>query len=511
MTKYPHSYRGIVIQNDDPDKIGRVKVFVPEVNMTLFDKWNKDKTVDKHVTYPGNNLASSLTPEILLRLKQALPWGQVKQPIFGMGTAGFYNADSDHYEPTNDSNKTVQSNDLNTSLPPTPITSLADRLSGTPYMVSPNNTKTTQVVALSPENTLSHIVAPDTVSTAPAITKTPTPSANPTEDNISQITISITGNPNRRRFVGVTATTDVGGPNEFTASIARTTQLVTQTFSKPILYTADVTPTKVTTPTSVPVNIIQPNGQILATNSSALTLTGTQFEVNIGGNARLRRRVSVQASASLEGSGVADSIQTPTTYAAPRTYIFNADDISHWVVQTVDATQQPNLSSPRLGVLSQVLAPYQTVEAKPTTPILPPGIINTPQYNHGGGAGNMFNMPNSKFLPAYNLLQNNIGSTNMQSKQGGNMGTTIPSTLDPNKIYGLNQQLQPDILPPIIGNTQNNKVKGMISIPGVGSHVSVYFDNGDPLYPIVDGVFYNQEDYAGLHDLASAAAYNNAA
>ena len=49
---------------------------------------------------------------------------------------------------------------------------------------------------------------------------------------------------------------------------------------------------------------------------------------------------------------------------------------------------------------------------------------------------------------------------------------------------------------------QNNKVKGAIAIPAVGAHVGVYFENGNPLFPIIDGVFYSKEDFEGIHDVA---------
>jgi hypothetical protein len=85
--------------------------------------------------------------------------------------------------------------------------------------------------------------------------------------------------------------------------------------------------------------------------------------------------------------------------------------------------------------------------------------------------------------------------------QSCNYGTKLDTVLDPNKIRGCNQQLPACYLPPIIANTQGNKVKGMMSIPAVGSHVSVYFDAGDVQYPIIDGYFYSQEDIKGIFDI----------
>ena len=48
QTKYYGHYLGIVVQNNDPDKRGRVKVFVPHISPTVYKKWNevsKDKKI----------------------------------------------------------------------------------------------------------------------------------------------------------------------------------------------------------------------------------------------------------------------------------------------------------------------------------------------------------------------------------------------------------------------------------------------------------------------------------
>ena len=42
--KYPTyfgNYTGIVIQNNDPAKRGRVKIFIPHLSPTIYDGWNK--------------------------------------------------------------------------------------------------------------------------------------------------------------------------------------------------------------------------------------------------------------------------------------------------------------------------------------------------------------------------------------------------------------------------------------------------------------------------------------
>ena len=77
-TRYYENYKGIVIQNDDPDKVGRVKVFVPQISMTLYKGWNEDRENDKIFTGLGASINSALVPDILDRLKKSLPWARVK-------------------------------------------------------------------------------------------------------------------------------------------------------------------------------------------------------------------------------------------------------------------------------------------------------------------------------------------------------------------------------------------------------------------------------------------------
>ena len=43
IKKYVGNYLGIVLQNSDPEKRGRVKVYVPHISVTVYDNWHKDK------------------------------------------------------------------------------------------------------------------------------------------------------------------------------------------------------------------------------------------------------------------------------------------------------------------------------------------------------------------------------------------------------------------------------------------------------------------------------------
>ena len=90
MKKYYGNYMGIVVQNDDPDRRGRVKVYVPHVSVTVYDKWN-DNPRDKRFRAQGENLTSSLN-EIHDDIKDILPWAECAVTITGAVGSGRYNA-----------------------------------------------------------------------------------------------------------------------------------------------------------------------------------------------------------------------------------------------------------------------------------------------------------------------------------------------------------------------------------------------------------------------------------
>lgn len=96
--KFFGNYRAIVIQNNDPENNGRVKVWVPHVNATMYNEWNQlasdkvstDILTAKHV-FLGQNVLSNLST-ILGRLKDKLPWAEISQPIIGSGSSGIYHS-----------------------------------------------------------------------------------------------------------------------------------------------------------------------------------------------------------------------------------------------------------------------------------------------------------------------------------------------------------------------------------------------------------------------------------
>jgi hypothetical protein len=88
--KYEGMYLGIVVQNDDPKRMGRVKVFVPHVTPNVYENWYAKKD-NKKFNFVGRNLDSDLT-DIIEPLKEILPWANSIQPSVGSSGSGRYNA-----------------------------------------------------------------------------------------------------------------------------------------------------------------------------------------------------------------------------------------------------------------------------------------------------------------------------------------------------------------------------------------------------------------------------------
>lgn len=86
---------GIVVQNNDPQYRGRVKVFVPHITPTVYKNWTENSdnkpAVDRVFKFIGSNVGSDLT-NILDDLKQILPWAEIASPIIGESSAGRYHA-----------------------------------------------------------------------------------------------------------------------------------------------------------------------------------------------------------------------------------------------------------------------------------------------------------------------------------------------------------------------------------------------------------------------------------
>tara|TARA_R110000796_G_scaffold143506_4_gene260098 strand:+ start:2013 stop:4367 length:2355 start_codon:yes stop_codon:yes gene_type:complete len=88
--KYYGNYLGIVIQNNDPEKAGKVKIWVPHISPTVYTKWNELNT-DKSFKFIGKNIDSDIT-DVVEDLKRILPWAICAAPLNGSSGSGRYNA-----------------------------------------------------------------------------------------------------------------------------------------------------------------------------------------------------------------------------------------------------------------------------------------------------------------------------------------------------------------------------------------------------------------------------------
>ena len=90
MQTFNSIYLGIVVQNNDPEGRGRVKVWVPHVSTTIYNKWNQLKK-DQTFSFPGVPHGENFSA-IIEDLKDVLPWAEYSCPIAGGSSTGYYNA-----------------------------------------------------------------------------------------------------------------------------------------------------------------------------------------------------------------------------------------------------------------------------------------------------------------------------------------------------------------------------------------------------------------------------------
>lgn len=100
--KYLGFYNGIIVQNNDPDYAGKVKVWVPHISPTVYAGWLGQVKEDKRFKFLGANVAQQFTM-IVEELKQILPWADVALPLVNEGATGRYAA-VDQYGSISDSN-----------------------------------------------------------------------------------------------------------------------------------------------------------------------------------------------------------------------------------------------------------------------------------------------------------------------------------------------------------------------------------------------------------------------
>lgn len=78
-------FLGIVVQNNDPQKRGRVKVFIPHLSLNLHEGWDNlddDKAFEK--------LSDPKIKDVIDKIKDQLPWSNCAAPIMGENGNHYY-------------------------------------------------------------------------------------------------------------------------------------------------------------------------------------------------------------------------------------------------------------------------------------------------------------------------------------------------------------------------------------------------------------------------------------
>ena len=104
MKRFYGNYVGIVVQNDDPEYTGKIKVFVPHVTASVYSKWTENRN-NKKFKFIGANIDNVITQSlsgsdpnqienlsnIIDELKIVLPWAHCAAPLTSENASGRYN------------------------------------------------------------------------------------------------------------------------------------------------------------------------------------------------------------------------------------------------------------------------------------------------------------------------------------------------------------------------------------------------------------------------------------
>lgn len=85
-------YRGIVVKNNDPSRMNRVKVFIPELSNQPFEDWF-EKYDEINIKIPGlNNTTDTwVDTDIFEEICKNIPWAEPCYPLFGeSGNSRYY-------------------------------------------------------------------------------------------------------------------------------------------------------------------------------------------------------------------------------------------------------------------------------------------------------------------------------------------------------------------------------------------------------------------------------------
>ena len=493
MGQYHGEYRGIVIQNNDPINAGRVKVFVPEVNVTLLKNWNKDLKEDKAVTHMGDNTGTSLTPEIQDRLRKMLPWAEVSFPIFGMSTPAFYDAAANKSYIGNDGGLTSQDSNK---------TAEAFEQDKSEESQRKNAGPTTDSHAKSPRQSIYQV---DVNTGKTMCLPTNCGSGNPSQTSFPSIYLNYKKNSciydliqNQPKSYPLCDTTivppsDTDPINDFGTDKNISISRITLDVQNPDITIndkkVDVNATIFGVKCFVPIDntTIRYNPPILFETSTSSDFPANYNDIPI--------RMTINGSNKITQDFYYYTMNGNSYIykAGNMTVGISADNINKITLATNGSPTNISKLQKILPLIIANLGLLQTIG----NIIMPRGTTNNTMVSRGGGGGELYNHVNSSLLPEQTRRNSLIGAHNNASKYTQNQGRSNASDYKSNTEANLLGK--PDMNGPYRPSDQNNNYKGVVSIPSPGAHVWVRFEQGDPNRPIVVGTFTSKNDMKNIY------------
>ena len=476
--KFNEAYRGIVIQNNDPKQLGRVKVFVPGINLTQTKNWNQKREEDKFFKTLGSNTNTSLTPDILQELKNKLFWATVMMPVAGSGTAGIYDAPNDVNVIGNDSGYTFQDSNKtqeffkkdeqafkqrhnqpiqNPSYGTKPSTNININFvfSGKRYCVKNSCNVSNQVNSFWPVN----------------------------NGDLNEITDSIP-----KTYIPIDVELDEQSDQDINNGVVG---VIVDATDPQIYFKDELLPKD--SPLYNSECYIAPETKDIVKFSPPIFFDEVDEQPQHSYSS-LPVQISINGKLS-ESDFVLD-------YSDSEKVVYKKDDLKVQIpANNINSiTIKHNKNKFDINKISSLLPFIRTLSNLVGQLIMPRAPYpngNRPPVRGGGGAALYSNVA-TNLLPTNQRVDSRIKGSNNESKTQINKGRKDDN--DPNNISGSNLtgKISQGHRGPMTSIDYSNEFKGMISIPGVGSHVWINFENGDTNYPVVLGVITNSSDIGGI-------------
>jgi hypothetical protein len=504
MLKFEGRYRGIVVQNNDPNHVGRVKVFVPGVNLQQTKNWNQKREEDKIFKVLGSNTNSSLTPEILNSQKEKLFWAEVMLPMMGMSSPGYYHAMNDVYYIGNDSDYLFQSGnkDFFAYQQDTiqALLRLAQGIQNPSYGTSPRSSINFNFPQIGtkycvPKRCSTDGGDSDTVNSFWKTTNTP---LDQIINQLPKVYTTQTVELDTETYPFPDSQRNIKDPDDVNYAVLA----VELDLTNPTVLLNDVA-----IPSDSPIYntncyIPSPPDSVVTYDAPILYVTSSGVPAN--SYSQLPVGLTINGKKSLTNKFKLSSFdENEIRYKdGGLTVVVNRRNVNSITIVHNNNRfdyNKINAIKPLLSKKSKIIMPRA------------PRPAGQKMVSRGGGGAELFANVISRLLPLFMRMDAHIGGANNESRYNINRGR-IPLN-DPNNVKGCNVfgnvgQIHRG---PMRSADYNNDWKGMMAIPGVGSHVWVMFETGDPNFAIIVGTFADQNAYKGVYDVKAPEDQSNSA